>query len=117
MEKPSLEEVIAKRHANANIALTDFRTRLTALRENGPAFLKDYAEESWSVVKDHDEVTKSNATGIRDAIMEINNTYRGAIYHGLVERGELDEGFGILHDTIHDAAMLTNGIYFLSRKW
>ena len=110
-------QVLETRFARANEALGTFRGRLQELLEDGPAWLKDYAEDSWTIVEPYTEITKENGWEIREALIAANNTHRGAIYYGLVERGELDTGFALLHDTIHDAANLTNGIYFLSNKW
>lgn len=113
----SLEEVVADRLGKANDALTAYRARIEDLLATGPAYLAEYAKDSWAVVETHTEITKDNAEPIRDGVMAANQTHRAKIYYGLVERGELDTGFALLHDTIHDAANLTNGIYFLSNKW
>ena len=111
------EQVLATRLARANEALTAFRGRIQELLESGPAWLQDYAKDSWEIVEAHTEITQDNGLIIQDALIATNKTHRPVIYYGLVERGELDTGFALLHDTIHDAASLTNGIYFLSNKW
>lgn len=120
METTKSEQDAAKlqdRLEKANAALTAYRGRIQSILLNGPDYLTAYARDAWVVIEDHTEVTKENGTVIEDGVREVNQTHRAAIYYGLVERGELETGFALLHDTIHDAANLTNGIYFLSKKW
>lgn len=111
------EQVIAERLNSANNALTAFRHRTKTQLEGGPAWLHDFAKDAWAVVEAHTEVSKENSKVLEDGVREVIQTHRGAIYYGLVERGELDAGFGLLHDTIHDAAQLTTSLYFLAKKW
>lgn len=120
METTRTEQDEAKfklRLEKANNSLTAYRGRIQSILASGPDYLTEYAAAALIAVGDHIEVTKDNGDTIRDGVMEVNNTYRAAIYYGLVERGELETGFALLHDTIHDAANLTNDIYFLSKKW
>lgn len=120
METTKTEQDAAKyqdRLKKANAALTAYRERIQNILADGPDYLTDYARDAWAVIKDHTEVTKVNGGTLEDGVKEVNQTHRAAIYYGLVERGELDTGFALLHDTIHDAANLTNGLYFLSKKW
>lgn len=101
----------------ANTALTAYRERIQSIIADGPDYLSDYARDAWAIIEGHTEITKANGIALEDGVKEVNKTHRAAIYYGLVERGELDTGFALLHDTIHDAANLTNGIYFISKKW
>lgn len=120
METTKTEQDAAKyqdRLAKANVALTAYRERIQNILSAGPDYLTAYARDAWAIIEAHTEVTKDNGTALEEGVKEVNQTHRAAIYYGLVERGELDTGFALLHDTIHDAANLTNGIYFLSKKW
>jgi hypothetical protein len=105
------------RSARANKALVSFRNRIQELLNSGPEYLAEYAGASWEIIKDHHEVTKDNGPDIRNSLMVVNRLHQDQIHTGLIERGEKDAGFALLHDIIHDAANLTNGIHVLSRKW